>query len=116
MTATSKILIAHQNVENAQTTKYTSPVAASGGKGTWIDKFTATNYSAGVQTISVNLVTVGDVAGNGNLVVKTRSLAAGETYFFPELVGKFLGPGDFISWVASAAASISAGANGREVT
>jgi hypothetical protein len=116
MTTTAKVLVAQQNVPNAQTTAYTSPAAASGGKGTWIDKFTATNYSAGVQTISVNLVTSGDTAGNQNLVVKARSLAAGETYFFPELVGKFLGPDDFISWIASAATSINGACNGREIT
>jgi len=113
MTATPKVLIAHQNVPSAQTTAYTSP---TGGKGTWVDKFVATNYSGGVVTISVNVVTLGDTAGNHNLAIKTKSLAAGESYTFPELVGKFLNPGDFISWVASAATSINGAANGRELT
>lgn len=113
MTTTALVLIPHQNVDNAQTTKYTSPAS---GKGTWIDKFTATNYSAGPITVSVNLVPVAGAAGNTNLIVKTKSLAAGETYTFPELVGKFLNPGDFISWIASAAASANGGANGREIT
>jgi hypothetical protein len=83
---------------------------------TIIDKFTATNYSAGAVTLSVNLVTSGDTAGNQNLVVKTKSLAAGETYTFPEIVGQSLAPSGFISTIASAATSISVRASGREVT
>jgi hypothetical protein len=83
---------------------------------TIIDKFTATNYSAGAVTLSVNLVTSGDTAGNQNLVVKTKSLAAGETYTFPEIVGQSLAPSGFISTIASAATSISIRASGREVT
>ena len=113
MTATVKVLIASQNVPNAQTTAYTSPAT---GRGTLIDKFTATNYSASTVTISVNLITSGDTAGNQNLIVKTKSLAASESYSFPELVGKFLGAGDFISWVASSATAINGAANGRELT
>lgn len=113
MTATPKVIIAAQDAPNAQTTVYTSPAA---GKGTWIDKMTATNYSAGAVTLSINIVTLAGAAGNSNLVVKTKSLAAGATDTLPEIVGKFLNPGDFVSVVASAATSISLAANGRELT
>lgn len=112
MTATPKTLIAQQNVEDALTTKYTSP---ANGNGTWVDKFTARNYSAGTETVSVHLVPSGGSADNTNLVV-LKSLAAGEDYSFPQVVGKFLDPGDFISWIASTATTISGGANGRERT
>jgi hypothetical protein len=83
---------------------------------TLIDKFTATNYSASAATISVNLVTAADTAGNQNLIVKTKTLQAGETYTFPELIGAALAPSGFISTIAGTASAINIRANGREVT
>jgi hypothetical protein len=111
MTVTVKNIIPAKNAENAQTTQYTATNVT-----TIIDKFTATNYSAGAVTLSVNLVTSGDTTGNQNLVTKTKSLAAGETYSFPEIVGQVLAPSGFISTLASAATSINIRASGREVT
>lgn len=105
------VLIQPKDAEISQTTQYTASVVR-----TIIDKFTATNYSAAAATISVNLVTVATLAGNSNLVVKTKSLAAGETYTFPEIVGHVLAPGDFISTIASVAAAVSIRASGREIT
>lgn len=113
MTSTPKILIAQANVESAAATqKYVSPTT---GKGTWIDKMTARNYSGGTQTVSIWLVPNAGTADNTNLV-KVKSLGSGENYAFPEVVGKFLAAGDSIYWQASAATSISGGANGREIT
>lgn len=111
MTVTVKVLIPAKIAENAQTTQYTAT-----GVTTLIDKFTATNYSAGAVTISVNIVTSTDTAGNQNLIVKTKSLQAAETYTFPELVGTALAAGGFISTIASAATSINIRASGREIT
>jgi hypothetical protein len=81
-----------------------------------IDKFTATNYSASAATISVNLVTGADTAGNQNLIVKTKTLAPAETYTFPEIVGQVLAPSGFISTIAGTASAINIRASGREVT
>ena len=111
MTVTVKVLIPAKIAESSQTTQYTATNVT-----TIIDKFTATNYSAGAVTLSVNLVTSAGSAGDLNLVVKTKSLAAGETYTFPEIVGHSLAPSGFISTIASAATSISIRASGREVT
>jgi hypothetical protein len=111
MAVTPKVLIAAKNAENAQTTQYTAT-----GVTTIIDKFTATNYSAAAVTLSVNLVTSADTAGNQNLIVKTKALQAGETYTFPEIVGQTLAPGGFISTIASAATSVNIRAGGREIT
>lgn len=111
MTVTVKVLIAAKNAENAQTTQYTAS-----GVTTIIDKFTATNYDTAARTLSVNLVTSGDTAGNQNLIVKTKTLQAGETYTFPEIVGQVLASGGFISTIASAATTINIRASGREVT
>ena len=111
MTVTVKVLIPAKQAENAQTTQYTATNCK-----TIIDKFTATNTTAGNVTISVNLVISGGTVGVSNLIVDVRSLAPDETYTFPELVGQALEPGGFISTIASAATSLTIRANGREIT
>jgi hypothetical protein len=111
MAVTVKVLIPAKTAENAQTTQYTA-----NGVTTIIDKFTATNYSAAAATLSVNLVTAAGSAGNDNLIVKTKTLQAGETYTFPEIVGQTLSPGGFISTIAGTASAINIRSNGREVT
>lgn len=113
MSSTNAILVTAQDIPNAQTTLYTSPAT---GKGTLIDNFSATNYSAGAQTFSVNLVPAAGSAGNSNLIIKTRSLGAAAVDMGAEVVGKYLAPGDKISMVASAATSINVQINGRELT
>lgn len=111
MTVTVKVLIPAKTAENSQTTQYTAT-----GVTTIIDKFTATNYSATAATISVNLVTAAGSASNDNLIVKTKTLQASETYTFPELVGHVLAPSGFISTIAGTASAINIRASGREVT
>ena len=111
MTVTAKVLIPAKIAESSQTTQYTATNVT-----TIIDKFTATNYSAGAVTISVNIVTSGGSAGNDNLITKTKSLQPGEVYTFPEIVGQILAPSGFISTIASAATSVNIRASGREVT
>ena len=93
-----KVLIPAKIAENSQKTQYTA-----NGVTTIIDKFTATNYNATAASISVNIVTALDTAGNQNLIVKTKTLQPAETYTFPEIVGVALAPGGFISTLASAA-------------
>ncbi len=111
MTVIVKVLIPAKIAENSQVTQYTAT-----GVTAIIDKFVAANYSGSAATLSVNLVTSADSAGNQNLIVKTRTLQAGETYTFPEVVGFALAPGGFISTVASAATSINIRSSGREVS
>jgi hypothetical protein len=110
MTVIVKTLIPAKVAENSQTTQYTASVTAL------IDKFTGTNYSGAPATLSVNLVASGDTAGNQNLVTKTKTLLAGEVYTFPELVGKALEAGGFISTLAGTANAINIGCNGREIS
>jgi hypothetical protein len=111
MTVTVKVLVPAKYAEASQTTQYTST-----GVTTIIDKFTATNISASAATISVNLVTLADTAGNTNLITKTKSLQAAEVYTFPELVGQVLGAGDFISTIAGTGSAINIRVSGRQVT
>ena len=111
MTVIVKNLVPAIIAADAQTTQYTATNVT-----TIIDKCTATNYSATPASLSVNLVTNADTAGNQNLIVKTKMLQPGETYTFPEIVGQVLNPGGFISTLASAAASINFRVSGREIT
>lgn len=111
MTVTVTVLVPAQTANNTQSTVYTAT-----GVTAIIDKFTATNYSALAATISVNLVNPGGTAGNDDLIVKTKTLQASETYTFPELVGHVLRPGGFISTLAGTASAINIRVSGREVT
>jgi hypothetical protein len=111
MTVTVKVLVPAKTAEATQTTQYTATNVT-----TIIDKFTATNYSATAATLSVNLVTNADTAGNQNLIVKTKTLQPSETYTFPELVGQVLSPSAFISTIAGTATAINIRVSGREVS
>ena len=112
MAVTVRALVAAKAAESSQTSQYTCPAATRA----IIDKFTATNTSANSATLSVNIVTTGGTAADGNLITKTKAIAAGEVYTFPELVGHVLEPGGFISTLASAATSITIRASGREIS
>lgn len=111
MTVTVKNIIPRKQVENIQTGQYT----ANNCK-TVIDKFTVTNTTAGNVVFSCNLVAFGGVAGTANLVLSARTIAPGETYTCPELVGQSLEAGDFISTLAGTATALTISASGREIT
>lgn len=112
MSVQAKCIIEPLQVTNAEVTQYTTP----GSTRTIIDKFTGTNTTGGAVTLTVKLVPNAGAAGAGNTIVSAKSLAAGECYTFPEIVGHVLNAGDFISTLAGAAASITVRASGREVT
>jgi hypothetical protein len=106
-----KVLIPPKQAENTQEIQYTAVNAKA-----VIDKFTVTNTSSNNETISVNLVTSGGLPDIANLILDTRAIAPDETYTCPELVGQVLEPGSYISTIASAAASLTIRASGREIT
>jgi len=109
--ATLKVIVPAKIVENTQFTQYTATNVTAE-----IGAIEVTNYSGGAVTISINLVTSGDTPGNQNLVIKTKSIAAGATYTFPELWGQYLMNGDYISTLASAATSLNIRISAREFT
>jgi hypothetical protein len=100
-----------QYAANAETTVYT---AATGTRAI-IDKCTGYNGTAGAVTLTIKIVPSGGAAAATNIIV-LKSLAAGETYTFPEVVGHVIEPGGFISVLAGAATSIVLRIGGREVT
>lgn len=111
MATTPAVLIAAAQAAAAQTTQYTSPI----GTKTIIDKYTVTNPSGAPITYTVNIVPSGGGLGAGNVIL-ARTIAAGETYIFPELVGQVLQPGDLISTLCSTGAVLVHRASGRQQT
>ncbi len=104
-------IVPRKFAEDAQTTQY-----ASDNAKTVIDKFTVTNTTLNNLDFSANLVAEGDTADTDNLVLAVRTIAAGETYTCPELVGQSLEAGGFISTLAQTASSLVLSASGRVVT
>ena len=111
MTITVKNIIPRKFAENSQTTQYTATNCK-----TVIDKFTATNTSASPVVLSANLVASGGSASASNLLLNSKSIAAGETYNAYELVGQVLESGGFISTIAGTASALTISASGREIT
>lgn len=109
-TVTAKNLVGSKFIENAQTTQYT----ATGVKAL-IDKCTVTNISGAAATFSINLVTTGS-SGTSNLIIKDQSVAAGQVYTCPEVVGHILEAGGLISAISNTASALVLRVSGREVT
>lgn len=108
---TPKVLIARKQLEDALTTQYTATNCKA-----IIDKFTLTNTTAGNITVSVYLVASGGTASADECIISARSIAPGECYPCPELVGQMLESGGFIATDPSAAASLTVSCSGREIT
>lgn len=104
MVATSALpaVLVSQQMANTETIYYTASAATS----VKIVAASVCNTSGGAVTVSVSLIKTGGTAGNTNRVA-SFSLAAGDSSVLSELVGAFLGPGDFISAIASAATSVA---------
>jgi len=111
MAVNVRVLIPAKIAESSQTTQY-----SASGVSAIIDKFTATNYSGTAATLSVNLVTAFDNAGNQNLIVKSKTLLPSETYTFPELVGHVVASGGSISTIAGTGSAINIRCSGREIS
>lgn len=94
-------LVKSQYAPNSQTTLYVST-----GLTTRIDKVTCQNGDTVPQTISINIVPSGGTAGASNLITNAQAIVAGGTFNSPNEYGLYLGPGDFISVIASAANKI----------
>jgi len=110
MAATIKELIKSKYAENAATTQYT---VASGRA--LLDSFTATNTSGSNATLTVYIVPSGGSSGASNAVISARTIAPGECYTCPEMVGKGLEVGSYIATLAGAASAIVIHSSGREV-
>lgn len=108
---TAKPLFEALQAANADTVQYTTPAATK----TIVDKFTGTNTTAAAATLTV-YITVAAVGAATNTIVSAKSIAPGECYTFPELVGHVLNAGDLLRTLAGTAAAITIRASGREIT
>jgi hypothetical protein len=111
MTVTAKTLAEGQIIPNADTTVYTAPLAVT----TIIDKLTTANYDSVAREITISIVASGGSVGNAYYIAK-QTLAAKETYIWPEVVGQILNTGDYVSAIASNNTGVNLRMSGREIT
>ena len=107
MAVSPKALITSQQITNAAVTYYTSTNIV-----TIVDSFKLVNTTGGAVTATVS---IGANAASTQMIA-ARSLAAGETYNCPEMVGQILNSGELIQALASAGSSITIRASGRTVS
>lgn len=111
MAVTAKVLAQGQIIPNTDTTVYTSPASVT----TIIDKATAANYANVARIITISIVPAGGVVGDAYYIAK-RTLAAKETYIFPEVVGQIMSAGDYVSAIADSNTGVNFRLSGREIT
>lgn len=102
-------VLVSQQLAATETTQYTGPANSA------VRIVTAglTNTSGSAVTVSVSLVKSGGTAGNANRILASYSLASHDSLSLNDVLsGAMLGPGDFISAIASAATSVAFVATG----
>lgn len=90
--------------------------ATSSNCVTRFDSFTLTNNDTVVQTVTVHVIPSGGTASAVNKIINAKSLAPGECYTCPEMVGKAIKAGAFVQALASTAGKVTLHASGIEVT
>lgn len=105
MAATSSLpqVLVSQQLAATETTQYTGPANSAVKIATAV----LTNTSGAAVTVSVSVLKSGQTADGTHRVLSGYSLPAGDSTVLSELAGVFLGPGDFISAIASAATSVT---------
>lgn len=111
MAVTPKRLMQSQQLGTFSASYYTATNVT-----TIIDKMTLTNTTAGAVAATIDLVDYGATAGVAYRVISARSIAPGETYTCPEVVGHILNAGDAIHGFAGSGSSLTIRASGREVS
>ena len=110
MSVSPRALVTSAQLAAAETTQYTS----DSGTYTILDKITAYNGNASAVTVTVKLVPNGGTAGAAH-VMAVKSIAAGDSYTFPEVIGQVLEPGGFLSTTASVGSVVVFRVSGRKV-
>ena len=106
-----KPLVAPKEMEAASTSQYTAP---NPGKAA-IDKFTATNTSGSVATISVWIVPNGGSTDDSNLIIDSLQVAQGTVEEFSPLIGHILQSGTQIV-TAGTGGALTIFVSGREIS
>lgn len=105
------ILIESKEMLPALTNQYESPSNTK----TFVDSFTAANYTGSTGTIVIYLVPPSGTAGNDNILMVSEDVAAGDTLDLTEIIGKQLAPGGTIQ-TSGTASTFSINACGRQLT
>ena len=111
MATTPVVLIASAQLANAAATLYTATRVKAR-----IDKVTCTNEDTVAHTITFHIVASAGSAAADNRIIHAKSLAAGECYTCPELIGHWLTDGQTIRGFADTAAMVTVRASGFEST
>jgi len=107
-----KSIVNGVNLTNAAAIYYTTPASTRAV----IKKATFVNDDTIPVTVTINLVPSGGSAAYGNALIKTKSLAAGETWICYEMENHELEAAGFISMLASVTEKIGCRISGYEVT
>lgn len=110
MSVTAKPLVVAGYAASSETTIYTST-----GARAILDKFTIYNSDTAPVSYVVKLVPTGGTAGGSHVIVN-KTVAPGETYTLPEIIGHVLENGGFISEIAGTASKLVRRVSGREIT
>lgn len=81
-----------------------------------LERITLCNTSGGAVTATVYLVPASGTAGATNTVISAKSIAPGETYKCPELIGHVLESGGTLQALASAGSAITIVGSGWRFT
>jgi len=92
---------------SAQLTASAATYYTSTNTKTLVTKASVCNNDTVVRTFTVYSIKSGGGAGDTNLLVKTRSIAPGESQMIPELQGEMLENGDFIQALADVTLKVS---------
>ncbi len=112
MTVTARCLVESKYAENTETTQYPSTAVR-----TIIDKCTITPPTGAASTLTIKIVPSGGTAGASNIIMQPKTMTSTDpTYTCPEIVGRILEPGDFISTLCSAASSLVIRIEGRVIS
>ena len=107
MTYATRELLVQAWIPSAAAAVYTST-----GGNTIIDKISTTNTDTAVRDVSMYVVASGGSASLLTLI-KTKSLAPGDCYLWPEVVGKTIAAGATVQASAGAASKVNIGISGR---
>lgn len=86
--------------------------------GTWvrIDACALCNDSGGNETVTMHIVPSGGSAASSNKILDAYTVADGETYTPPGIIGQWLEPGATLQALASTAASVTLIVSGVKFT
>lgn len=111
--ATSNVrIIPGSQLTTSAATYYTAPANTR----CVVRRLTLCNTSAGAVTATVHLVASGGTASDSNMIAKTHSLSAAETWDCVSAEGQVIEAGGTIQALASAGTSITIVGSGVEIT